>query len=160
MLYLLFHLGDERFALDAREVVEVVPIVNLRPVHDAPEYVAGLFNYRGTVVPVVDLCRLTSGNPCSRRMSTRIIIVRHTPRGGEELTLGLMAEKVTEAVQQSEARLASSKVVLDVALQLGEIATGDEGMLQCLSLDRLLPDGAADLLGSETDGDEHAAAND
>ena len=33
MLYLLFHLGEQRFALDVRQVVEVVPMVNLRPVH-------------------------------------------------------------------------------------------------------------------------------
>ena len=46
MLFLLFHLGDEQFALDASAVVEVVPTVELRPVHGAPDYMAGLFDFR------------------------------------------------------------------------------------------------------------------
>jgi chemotaxis-related protein WspB len=149
MLFLLFHLGDQQFALDASAVVEVVPTVELRPVHDAPGYMAGLFDYRGTVVPVVDLCLLTLGRPASLRLSTRIIMVQHCGRDGSERLLGLLTEGVTEAVQRKEAELRTSEVLLDVQLELGEIATSGEGMLQCLRLDRVLPADIETVLDAE-----------
>jgi len=139
MLFLLFHLGDQQYALDAGAVAEVVPTVELRPVHGAPEYLAGLFDYRGTVVPVVDLCRLTLGRPAGQRFSTRIIVARQRGSDGAERLLGLLAEGVTEAVQRKQAELKTSRVLLDVSLELGEVTSADEGMLQCLRLERTLP---------------------
>lgn len=44
MLMLLFHVESDLYALDSRQVVEVIPRVLLRKVPYAPEYVAGLFN--------------------------------------------------------------------------------------------------------------------
>ena len=41
-------------ALDSRRVVEVVPTLTLKKQHSAREYLPGLFNYRGHLVPIVD----------------------------------------------------------------------------------------------------------
>jgi chemotaxis-related protein WspB len=61
MLFLLFQLGSERYALDASRVVEVVPLLCLQRLPQAPPGVAGVFNYRGQPVPAVDLSQLTMG---------------------------------------------------------------------------------------------------
>ena len=52
MLLLLLRLGTDRYALDARQVVEVIPVIKLKRIPPAPAYVAGMFNYRGKPVPV------------------------------------------------------------------------------------------------------------
>src|SRR2546421_10050690 len=82
MLFLLFQLGTDRYALEASRVVEVVPLLELKRLPQAPEGVAGIFNYRGQPVPAVDLCALTLGQPARKRLSTRIIIVNLSGAGG------------------------------------------------------------------------------
>jgi chemotaxis-related protein WspB len=75
MLLLLFHLGSELYAIESSQVIEIIPTVNLRPLHHVPDYVAGLFNYRGKFIPVIDLSQLLQATPCHLCLSTRIIIV-------------------------------------------------------------------------------------
>jgi chemotaxis-related protein WspB len=60
-LFLVFHIGSERFALKATEVVEVLPRLPLKPIAHAPVWVAGIFAHRGALVPVIDLSALTFG---------------------------------------------------------------------------------------------------
>ena len=55
-LFLLFRMEGDRYALDAREVVEVLPLLRLKRIPEAPEWVAGVFSHRGVLVPVLDLC--------------------------------------------------------------------------------------------------------
>ena len=54
MLMLLFDVWDDRYATDSRRAVEVVPTLTLKKQHSVPEYLPGLFNYRGHLVPIVD----------------------------------------------------------------------------------------------------------
>ena len=54
MLLLTFRAGESLYAVDARQVVEVLPRVGLRAIPHSPEYLVGLLSYRGQVVPVVD----------------------------------------------------------------------------------------------------------
>jgi chemotaxis-related protein WspB len=82
MLFVLFHLGQERYALDAQRVVEVVPLLALKKLAQAPRGVAGMFIYRGRPVPALDLCELTLGRPAVEHLSTRIIIVNHSSPSG------------------------------------------------------------------------------
>jgi chemotaxis-related protein WspB len=100
MLFILFQIGADRYALEAAQVVEVLPLVELAPVAAAPPGVAGLLNYRGRPVLAVDLCALSRGGPASRKLSTRIILVRtHSPDGAHHL-LGLIAEQVTQMLRK------------------------------------------------------------
>lgn len=48
MIHLLFSIGNDRYALESSQVVEVVPRVELWQVPKAPAYVAGVFRYRGS----------------------------------------------------------------------------------------------------------------
>src|SRR6266850_7265452 len=100
MLFLLFQLGNDRYALEASRVVEVVPLLALKQLPQAPKGVAGIFNYRGQPVPAVDLCTLALGQPARERLSTRIIIVKLPGAGGTELLVGLVAEHATEMLRK------------------------------------------------------------
>src|SRR3954468_8454666 len=101
MLFLLFELGPDRYALDAREVAEVLPLVTIKHIPQAPAAVVGIFNYRGTPVPVVDVSQLALGRPAERRLSTRIVLVHHED-DGERRLLGLIVERVTQTVRREE----------------------------------------------------------
>src|SRR5213076_2454555 len=99
MLFLLFQLGNDRYALKASDVVEIVPLVALKELPQAPKGVAGIFNYRGRPVPAIDLCSLTLGHSARERLSTRIIIVNFPDAGANHL-VGLVAEKATATLRK------------------------------------------------------------
>lgn len=102
MLLLLFQLGPEQCALDVTRIVEVLALVELRPLPEAPPAVAGVLTYRGAQVPVVDLSQCALGRPSQRRLSTRIILTRHTVAPGDERLFGVIAEHATETMRQDD----------------------------------------------------------
>lgn len=140
MLLLLFHLGDEQYAIDSQQVVEIIPQILLRKLYQAPKYVAGVFNYRGKIVPALDLCYLIGGYPCRQRLSTRIIMVNYPMPDGSTCHLGLVAERVTDTVYKPEHEWIRSEVVSESNTYLGEMIPAEEGMIQRLRLDKLLSD--------------------
>ena len=153
MLALVFSLGETRYAVDSHKVLEVVPVAHLKAVPKAPPYVAGLLNYRGVVVPVIDLCQLAGGAPCRRVLSSRILLVKYRGSASEH-TLGVMAESVTDTVHVEEESLADSGIHIDEAAYLGRlaVATDDASMLQLVEVDELIPSDVRDAL-FRRDGD-------
>ncbi|MDB6134529.1 MAG: hypothetical protein JWM59_2772 [Verrucomicrobiales bacterium] len=139
MLLLIFQIGAHRFALDTRQVVRVLPMVEHRPLPQAPPGVAGVFDYRGTPVPLIDLSAIALGSHASVRMSTRIILVQYEDGAGAH-PLGLMAEKTTETLRRTEADFTDSGLTMERAPWLGPITHDDQGMIQRVEVQALLPD--------------------
>jgi len=79
MLLLTFRAAENLYAIDVIRVVEVVPRIDLRRLPHAPGFLAGVFDYRGTLVPVVDLGVLLGSESCREQLSTRIILVNSRP---------------------------------------------------------------------------------
>lgn len=138
MLFLQFQLGQDRYVLDSSQVVEVLPLLGIKQIPQAPAGVVGAFNYRGKPVPVIDLSVLALGRPARRHMSTRIIIVLHPGADGTLHLLGLIAEKATEIVHRDPADFANSGVVNGDAPYLGPVATDPNGLVQRIEVTRLL----------------------
>lgn len=139
MLVLLFYLGDTMYTMKCDRVREVAPIVTLKEVPHSPDYVAGLFNYRGVIVPVIDLRRLIQGKPCEMRMSTRIILVDYVKEDNTPYILGLMAERVTETARRDETAFVAPGLQLEEAPYLGGLMMQEKEMIQYVDLD-LLPE--------------------
>jgi chemotaxis-related protein WspB len=95
VLALIFQVGRDKVAVDVRRVHEVVPRVRLSPVNGGPHWIAGVFIYRGRVVPVVDLHRLTGAGDCPPHLSSRIILFSY-PADVPESLVGLLATQVAE----------------------------------------------------------------
>ena len=140
MLLLLFHLGDERYAIDSKQIVEIIPQLSLRKLYQAPKYVAGVFNYRSRIVPAIDLCYLIGDYPCRHCLSTRIIIVNYPMPDGATRYLGLIAERVTDTLHKPEREWIPTEVTSDVAAYFGEMIPEKDGMIQRLRVDKLLSD--------------------
>ena len=150
MLFLLFQLGNDRYVLEASRVVEVLPLLELKKIPQAPKGVAGLFNYRGQPVPAVDLSQLTLDQPASERLSTRIIVVKYSDIAGKNLLLGLIAEHATEMLRRESKDFVDSGVQLGAAPYLGPVLMDGKGVIQWVHEQRLLSEKVRDLLFSET----------
>jgi chemotaxis-related protein WspB len=146
MLFLLFQLGQDRYALDTSRVAEVLPLVAITQIPQAPPGVAGLFNYRGVPVPAIDLSQLTMGRPAQSRLNTRIVLVHYPDGIGGTHLLGLIAEKVTETVRRDKADFVASGVTNDRLPYLGPVATDARGLMQWIDVECLLPASVRDVL--------------
>jgi chemotaxis-related protein WspB len=151
MLFLLFDLGKERYALEAAGIVEVLPLVDVKQIPCAPPGVAGVFNYHGAAVPVIDLSHLALGQPARRRLSTRIILVNYSRDGGTTHVLGLIAEGVTELLRRERADFTASGIGNESAPYLGPIAHDARGLIQWIDVNGLLSEAVrAVLFGQPT----------
>jgi len=150
MLFLLFHLGEDRYVLDTAQIEEVLPLVMFKEIPQAPAGVAGAFNYHGAPVPVIDLAALTLGRASRVRMSTRIILVNYVEPGGETHLLGLLGEKTTEMIRREPADFADTGVAVDSALYLGPVTADDRGLIQWIEPRKLLPESVRDALFRST----------
>jgi chemotaxis-related protein WspB len=139
-LLLLFHLGDEKYAIDCKQVVEIIPQVLLKKLYQAPEYVAGVFNYRGRIVPAIDLCFIIRGDCCRRCLSTRIMMVNYPMPNGTTRYLGLIAERVTDTLYKPESELIPTELSSNSTAYLGEMIPEQQGMIQRLRVEELLSD--------------------
>lgn len=146
MLFLVFQLDAERYAIDAATVTAVLPQVELRRLPQAHPAVAGVFDYRGEVVPLIDLCRLALARPARAAMSTRIVLADYRDRAGQPRRLGLLAERVLDTVRLEPQAFAPSGVDQPLARYLGPVARDAHGLLQWIGVRELLPDDVHDLL--------------
>lgn len=149
MLALLFSIGDDRYGLPVAAVVEVTPVLRLKRMPGVPEYVAGLCNFRGEAIPVLDVSALTRGVPCRAALSTRMIVVDYPLEQGGTKLLGLLAERATETAAISEGDLRPAGVQVDEAPYLGKVAIASGEMVQLVEVGQLLTPEAAALLFRE-----------
>jgi purine-binding chemotaxis protein CheW len=98
--YLTFGLGEEIFAIDVASVREVLDLKDITRIPQTPEYMKGVINLRGSVVPVIDM-RLKYGLPASEATVDSCIIVTEMEQGDETLVVGALADSVREVLQIS-----------------------------------------------------------
>ena len=95
-------LGDEKFALDAAIVREIIDPVPVTKVAGAKPFVPSIINVRGNIVPLADL-RLRFGMPLTDASADTRIVVSEIPIDDEPVLVGLIADKVYELTEISHA---------------------------------------------------------
>ncbi|WP_053117512.1 chemotaxis protein CheW [Pseudomonas sp. P1.31] len=147
VLFLLFRIGSERYALRATEVAEVLPRLPLKPIARAPQWVAGVFAYRGAVVPVIDLSALTFGQPAEARTSTRLVLVHYRPDESQPgQWLGLILEQATDTLRCNPQDFQPYGLDNREAPYLGPVREDAQGLVQWVRVNDLLDDGVRALL--------------
>lgn len=149
MLFVLFQLGQDRYAIEAQHVVEVVPFVALKRLRQVPFGVAGVFNYRGRPVPALDLAELTLGQPASERLSTRIIVIRCQGSDRAGHFLGLIAEHATGLLRRDPGDFVEPTGNRRRVPSLGPILMDQQPPVQWIQEQRLLSESVRGLLFSE-----------
>jgi len=95
--FLTFKLEDELFALDIGKVREVLDFTTITKVPQTPDYMRGVINLRGSVVPVVDM-RLKFGMTGVEKTVNTCIIIVEVELEGEKVVMGAMADAVQEVL--------------------------------------------------------------
>ena len=95
--YLTFRLGNEDFALEINTVREVLDLINITKIPRTPDYMKGVINLRGNVVPIIDLRLNLDMQPAERTVDTCIIIVE-VDLDGEAIQIGALADSVQEVI--------------------------------------------------------------
>ena len=96
--YLTFKLDAEIFALEIGKVREVLDFAKVTKVPRTSEFMRGVINLRGSVVPVVDL-RLKFGMTKTEQTVDACIIIAEIDLGGETTILGTLADAVQEVIE-------------------------------------------------------------
>lgn len=96
--YLTFLLVDEQYGLNILKVQEIRGWEKTTRIPNSPDYVRGVLNLRGTIVPIVDL-RLRFGLPAEPySKETVVIVVRTAKNGTDERSLGLVVDAVSDVL--------------------------------------------------------------
>jgi purine-binding chemotaxis protein CheW len=95
--YLTFRLGDEIFAVNVSQVREVLDVYDITSVPQSLDFIKGVINVHGSVVPVVDL-RLKFGMSSSEQSIDSRVVVMELSIDGEETVLGSLADSVHEVM--------------------------------------------------------------
>ena len=93
--FLTFKLGEEIFAVEVAKVREILDVSTITKVPQTPEFMRGVINLRGGVVPVIDL-RLKLGMTRTENTVHTCIIVEEISLDGETVILGTLADSVQE----------------------------------------------------------------
>jgi purine-binding chemotaxis protein CheW len=102
--YLTFNLADEVFAVDVGRVREILEITSITKVPQTPDFMRGVINLRGSVVPVIDL-RLKFGMSETERTVNTCIIVVEVTMDGETIVLGSLADSVQEVIEMEATQI-------------------------------------------------------
>ena len=95
--YLSFKIGEELFAVDVAKVREVLEIMAITKIPRSPEFMKGVINVRGSVVPVVDL-RIKFGMAEAENTIDTCIVVMELEIETETIVLGAKVDAVEEVV--------------------------------------------------------------
>ena len=93
--YLTFKLDEEVFALDVAKVREILDYTSVTKVPQTLDFMRGVINLRGSVIPVIDL-RLKFGMTATEQTVNTCIIVAEVDMGNETTLLGALADSVQE----------------------------------------------------------------
>ncbi len=133
--YLSFTLGDEHYGVDILKVQEIRGYNAVTRLPDAPEYIKGVINLRGTIVPVIDL-RLKLRLAEARYDSFTVMIVLNV----ENRVVGIVVDSVSDVVPLADEQVRATPefgAAVDTRFIAG-IGTLDDKMLILLDIETLL----------------------
>lgn len=148
--YLTFILAGEDYGVDILKVQEIKGWEGVTPMPNMPEFILGIINLRGTVVPVIDLRKHFKMDSASFDHTTVVIVVKVNDEEHAERTMGIVVDAVSEVHNIAKTELKSAPDfggVVDTESIKG-LATIDEQMIIMLDIDHLMNSSVLQLLDS------------
>jgi len=137
--YLTFMLAGEEYGVDILRVQEIKGWGKVTPIPNTPDYVRGVMNLRGTIVPIIDLRKRFNLESIEYGPTTVVIVLRVESEGCDRI-MGIVVDAVSDvyAVPNEELR-ASPDFGGEVNVEFVKgLATVDEKMVIMLNIDKLL----------------------
>ncbi len=137
--YLTFHLAEEEFGIGILKVKEIIGMMPFTPIPRTPEFVKGVINLRGKVIPVIDL-RLKFGMDSIPYDDRTCIVVAQVRAVEGTTSIGIVVDAVNEVANvkaEDVEPTPSFGISLDTAYILGMAKSG-EAVRILLDIDRVL----------------------
>lgn len=137
--FLTFSLANEEYGVDILRVQEIKGWTPVTHIPNAPAYLKGVLNLRGTIVPIVDL-RMRFNLEAVEYTPTTVVIVLSLITGGRERTFGIVVDAVSDVLNIAAEDIRPKPdfgTVVDADFISG-LATVDKHMVMLLDIDRLL----------------------
>ena len=96
--YLTFMLGKEYYGIAVLKIREIIRMLEVTPVPQMPEFVRGVVNLRGKIIPVVDLRMRFHLAKAETNERTCIVVVQVELESGEKTQMGMVVDAVEEVV--------------------------------------------------------------
>ena len=137
--FLTFTLGNEEYGVPVLKVREIIKVMDITQVPQVPDYVLGVINLRGKVIPVIDL-RRKFGFAATEHTERTCIIVVDVDMATTRVMMGVVVDSVSEVLNVSDAEMEETpdfggRTTTDYILGLAKVK-GDVKIL--LDLDRVL----------------------
>jgi len=135
--YLSFRIGNEQYGIEIKHVTEIVGIQKITEVPDMPEYVKGVINLRGSVIPVVDIRLRFRMKAIEYDDRTCVIVVNV-----EDSPIGLVVDAVREVISISGEQISPAPSVAkgDISRYIKGIGRFENDVIILLAMDKLLFD--------------------
>jgi len=137
--YLTFILNSEEYGVDILRVQEIKGWDNVTPIPNTPDYIKGVINLRGTIVPIIDLRKRFELESIEYGPMT-VVIVLKVMNDDKERIMGIVVDAVSEVYNVSPEEMKPAPdfgSVVNVEYVHG-LATVDEKMVIILNIDHLL----------------------
>ena len=137
--YLTFTLAEETYGIGILKIKEIIGMIAITSIPQTPEYVKGVINLRGKVIPVVDL-RLKFGMEAMAYNERTCIIVLEIGNQGNTVMIGIVVDSVSEVLNIKMAELEDAPqfgATLDTAYILG-MAKSENSVKVLLDIDRIV----------------------
>jgi purine-binding chemotaxis protein CheW len=139
--FLSFTLGSEAYCMEILKVKELMGMTEITPLPQTPEYIRGVINLRGQIIPIIDM-RLKFGLPPEAYSKRTCIIVVELDYQGESMLMGLVVDSIQEVISIPEDKI--SKIPFINAKVRAEyikgVANTAEGIKLILDVVKILSD--------------------
>lgn len=142
--YLTFRLGKESYGLAVLKVREIIRMQNITVVPQMPEYVKGVINLRGKVIPVIDLRQKFELETHETTELTCIVVVQIHLSSGEDRHMGLIVDAVEEVLNIAKSEIEEtpdfgSKLSVDYIYGMAKVKNSVKTLLD---IDKVVADSA------------------
>ena len=137
--YLSFTIGKEKLAVDANRVIEILNVPEITKVPGSDEYLVGVVNIRGSVLPVIDPRKKFRINIKDKSYKTVTVMVLDVDVDGENQSVGTIVDSVTNIIEIDQDKINNS-VSLDLPFNpefLTGVAKIDDKFIQIMNVDKV-----------------------
>ena len=144
--HLTFILGGEEYGVDILKVQEIRGWEPATPIPNTPDFVLGVINLRGIVVPIIDL-RLRFKLPSAEFGPLTVMVIAKIVQGDKERIVGLVVDEIADvySVLESEIKEAPEMGGVLATEYINGLTTVDEKMIILLNVDLLVNSGVLEL---------------
>ena len=156
--FLTFGLGDDVFAIDVVKAKEVLDFTEVTHVPQTPEYMLGVINLRGSVVPVIDMRRKFRMTAADLTRNSCIVVVE-VDVDGEPVTVGALADSVLEVIDLDPSQIEpppriGTKLNTDFIMGMGNL---NDKFVIILDIDKVFSNDDLVLARNLADEEDNAA---